>query len=252
MTQEEAGELDENPDIISRDVGMRSFEQFRQLKEALGEGAASTLHQRYGPARADWKPFANSSLGVRTLMEDVTVSLNARQLPHLASRLIKAQYYRFDSLVSRPGGNPETMLLRHVYDEIGRTGCVVVIDEISLFHPSLRRAFLNSSLVNQEQVALVTVSPFDPTPSQMLENELREHLAWAFTRFETDYDPQREFGVADERRLKRWLHSSLPQTLLGLRERRPDQQAIALFRDEVDPAHGSVMADFMYSRGGLL
>ncbi|HEU4562170.1 MAG TPA: DUF4062 domain-containing protein [Longimicrobium sp.] len=253
MTEKEARELEEDPRVIAEHLGGRSFEQFQQLKEALQQGSSPAFAARYGPARHCWKPFAGSNLSVRMVMDEVIKGLNQRQLPQLGERRIKAQYYCFDSLVGRSDGNRESTLLRHIYDEIGRTGCVVLVDEISLFHPSLRRAFVGSSLANQEQVALVTISPFDPTPNQMLESELQEHLTWAFNRFAFDYDPQREFGVGDERRLKRWLHSSLPQTLRSLRERRPDQQAIAMFRDEIAPAGTrSSMADFMYSQGGVI
>jgi hypothetical protein len=96
-----------------------------------------------------------------------------------------------------------------------------------MFHPDLRNA-LSALAMRKGQVALVTISPLNPrlaVPHSGLEEELRRFLKPAITRFD-QCDPQSEVMVADERRLKRWLFVSLPQTLRALQSPAADPEQI--------------------------
>jgi hypothetical protein len=197
---------------------------------------------RYGAAREDWQPFGPDGPSISTIVRDVVAQVNQHQPAKLRNRRIKAQWYPFDVLQDEAQGR--TTGLRGVYRDMSRAGCVLIVDELSLLNPSLVEAFRTSPLVNNERVAIVTVSP-DPRRSvldQMLESEARRKLVGALDRYETDYDPQCELAVSDARRLKRWLHASLPETATSLREPRPSSQKIEqFFRSELGPdtAQGS-------------
>lgn len=230
MTYDEALELHQHPELLEQELGARTFQQFRALKKALEPYRATSFVQRYDSARVGWKPFVGSNRTITVVIEDAVQYLNDIHPPRLRGRLIKIQYYSFDALVNKEKE------LRHIYYEIAQTGCVVLLDEFSMFHPNVRTSFGESPLFSSEQVALVTISPFDPyslAPNQVLENELRKRLAVAFDRFALDYDPQCEFGVGNEHRLKRWLYRSLPEALHTLREPRPNRRSLKQFIEKV-------------------
>jgi hypothetical protein len=71
------------------------------------------------------------------VVNEVITTLNAKAHPQLSQKLIKAQYYPFDVLVDVK----DESLFRYIYQDIALTGCVVLADELSLFHWGLRSAF---------------------------------------------------------------------------------------------------------------
>ena len=117
---------------------------------------------------------------------------------------------------------------------MAQSGCVAMVDELSLFHPRLGRGA--QTFLNQPQVSVVTVAPSSQAQSaieELLDTETRRQLASAYSRFESEFDPRIELRVVEERRLRRWLHASLPETLRQLREPPPDRSRLAGFRNEV-------------------
>ena len=222
MTREEAAALEQNPQRIEEEVGRKPFDQFTALKQSYktmvaaaaarrGEAVPlSPLAERYDLERAYWKPFAGRDYTAAKLIADVARELN--QWPaKLESRQIKVQLYPFDVLLD------DAHPLQPAYESVMRGGCVVLADEFSIFHPDLRPAF-SALALRKGQIALVTISPLNPRlamPHQGLEEELKRSLKAVFARFD-QCDPQSEVMVADELRLKRWLHLSLPQTLRAL------------------------------------
>lgn len=228
MTSAEATAIEQNVKRIEDEVGSKAFEQFTALKEsyeamvnaAAAAPASSALVARYDAERENWKPFAGTDYTASNLIADVAQELNQRPVM-LESRLIKPQLYPFDVLL-----DPNHPFLP-VYEGIFRSGCVVLADEFSIFHPDLRPP-LSALALRKGQIALVTISPLNPrlkVPFSGIEEELRRFLKAAITRFD-QCDPQSEVMVADERRLKRWLYLSLPQTLRTLQNPAADPDRI--------------------------
>lgn len=219
----------ESGEILQKRLGITAYEQFQALRQELARNGVP-WKVRYEESRESWKPFEAKGEPIRTIVENLVAGLNQKDLARLRQRHIKIQHYPFDAIKGRD------LLLRQVYREVAQTGCVIIVDELSLFHPDLREAFIQSPFFNCEQVAMVTVCPLDPgqsTANRLLESETRQKLALAFDRFAFDFDPQFEFAVGDERRLKRWLYASLPETLRNLREPRPDTKALKQFAGEM-------------------
>jgi hypothetical protein len=87
----------------------------------------------------------------------------------------------------------------------------------------------------------------------LLESETRRKLAGAFDRYAVDYDPQCELAVGDERRLKRWLHVSLPETVTRLQELQPDRSAMRdFFAQQFQRESGRPKGDYLWASGGRL
>jgi uncharacterized protein DUF4062 len=231
MTESEARQLAQAPELLERDLGTESYRRFLALAESLKSYGTAPWTERYGPRREDWRPFLGSSRTAGEVIGEVVDRLNDLAAP-LQARAIKVQHYPFDPLVEKDA------LLRGVYDEIGRTGCVVLVDELSMFHPQVRASLLASPLADSALATLVTISPFDPygmPVNEMLETELRRRLDVAFARYMDKFDPLCEFGVGSEQRLKRWFHGSLPEALRNLRSPGPDRGRLASFALKVAP-----------------
>jgi hypothetical protein len=229
MTAPEFQALKANPSIVGDRLGNQVQKQFEAITEELA-AAKIPWGERYAAERDGWQPFGPNDTPIASIVEDIARDINERMPAKLRHRRIKTQWYPFDALKSQFCDNDTR--LRRVYREMARTGCVLLVDELSLFHPDLNEAFRNSPFFNNEQVAMVTLSPFDPQRrqfDQLLEVEARRKLAGAFERYANEYDPQCELAVSDPRRLKRWLHSSLPETVTNLREPRPDQEVMRAF-----------------------
>jgi len=250
MNKVEVEALDGNPDIVGDQLGKAVQAQYVKIRNELA-AAQVRWTERYRDRREEWQPFGPGAMGAEQIVGSIVSGINQRRPPKLRNRQIRAQWYPFDAVLEQESGQ-DTSLFK-VYQDVARAGCILLIDELSLFHPGLKQALTNSPFFNNDQVALVTVSPFDPARAainEVLETEARKKLAGAFTRFASDYDPQCELAVGEERRLKRWLHTSLPETVLSLREPPPDPEKIRAFKDEVGPAVGLPGGEYPWGGGG--
>ena len=225
---------------------MAEQQQYSALTQAL-EAEGIAWKARYHEERHRWRPFREDGPSVRRIAEEIAEAVGLRGQVHQRQRHIRLQWYPFDALVTN---NPR---LRPTYRAMARAGCVVLVDEISLFHPQLREAFQNSPFFNNDQVAIVTVSPLDPGRERieaLLEDATRRRLAGTFDRYAVEYDPQCELAVGDERRFKRWLHCSLPATLLRLQEPQPDRGALGALAAELGEPGLAPKRDYGWGGGG--
>jgi len=239
--------LESSPDFLANRLGKPAADQYGRLKEALGSSGIA-WKERYQTSRTDWRPFLQGGRSLGEILQQLIKDLNQRALPKLKHRHLKLQWYPLDALL---GGADS---LRQTYRDVARSGLIMVVDEVSLFHPDLREAFQNSPFFNNDQVAIVTISPFDPGGApleQLLESETRRKLAGAFDRYAVDYDPQCELAVGDECRLKRWLHVSLPETVTRLQELQPDRAAMReFFAQQLQGETVRSKGDYLWASGG--
>ena len=71
---------------------------------------------------------------------------------------------------------------------------------------------------------------------ELIEKQARERLTGVFSRFDAELDPSCEFGIAEERRLRRWLHASVPAAVESLADLRPDEGRKKNFRENEAPS----------------
>jgi hypothetical protein len=229
MTRAEAQELKDNPAMIKQELGGQTYNRFKRLRTDLERAMGGSFVSRYGEKRELWRPFVGSDFTIQTVIDDTVNRMN--QAPF--KWRIKPQYYSFDAVMQ------QDLALHHIYYDIAQRGCIAVVDEFSAFHPRFIAAHTYCPMLTLDGVALVTMSPLILKPAQLeqrelLEQELRSRLTFAFNRFDVYCDPQCEFSVRDARRLKRWLHSSLSQTLDHLETPRYNRRTIQKFQAELD------------------
>ena len=248
MTRQEADEADAKPEMIRDRLGNAAYKHFMDLRASVVAGRLA-IADRYGARRLDCRPFANLATNIETLLKSIVDQLNDDPPSMLRGRFIKIQNYDFDELLSHSDQTGA------IFAQLLSTGCVVIFDEYSVFHPKIQEVLVSSGLLANEQVSLVTLSPTNPylaPPFDTLEEELRNRMGAAFNRFATVFDPQCELSVGDEKRLKRWLNASLPYTIQSLRNPRPNRDNIVQFAREqgIDPQ--PKIAPLLYAKGGPL
>lgn len=245
MTARELEQLEQDDSVRSQLSGAE-LGHFAALTQALC-AAHADWRQRYRDTRHRWRPFAPDGASLRSIAEAIADAAGQRGAIQQRRRHIRLQWYPFDPL------HCDDQLLRPVYRAVSRLGCVVLVDELSLFHPGLRATFRNSPFFNNDQVAIVTIAPFDTSlaqTEQLLETAARRQLAGAFDRYAVDYDPQCELAVGDERRLRRWLTLSLPATVLRLQEPQPNRAALSDLAAELGEPGPPPKRDYAWGGGG--
>src|SRR5690349_1033269 len=108
-----------------------------------------------------------------------------------------------------------------VYSNLAQAGCLVLLDEVSLFHDEVARRFSQSPVFQAANAAYVTITPFDH--AELMEDRERKismalghQLQTLLNRYGVECDPECEFGVEDEPRLRRWLHGGMPRVIRRL------------------------------------
>jgi hypothetical protein len=228
MKEDEATALALNPTRVTENLLAKYTGQFNALWHSLQLTSAEWPKKRHGASRADWRPLGGEPTAGELLAQSVD-RLNSGGSGPLGDWKIRLQYYPIDPLL-----DPQDDLLRPVYAALERMGCVAIVDELSLFHWSLRHPAL--AFLGEQQVSVITVAPTGPTRGQieeLLEVEARKRLASPYRRYVDDFDPQYEFGVEEERQLRRYLHRSLPDTMQRIREPGIDPDKRSAFRAEV-------------------
>jgi hypothetical protein len=129
MTNDEAVNLCANPSVIASELGVKAQERFQEICAVL----PGPFSKRYGARRDQCRP-PGSQLTVVELGLEAIRRLARMNNPKLRGRVIKLQLYPFDPLVH------ERLELRDIYRHLADTGCVLVVDEMSLFQPSVRNA----------------------------------------------------------------------------------------------------------------
>jgi hypothetical protein len=199
MKADEAAAVANDPTLVTRNLSSESARQFDALWQSLQQASAG-WPTRHGATRAEWRPLGGPLTAGELLAQSVD-RLNSGTAGPLRNRKIRLQYYPIDPLL-----DPQDRLLRRVYEELERTGCVAIV----------ARAFLG-----ERQVSVITVAPTVPARGQieeMLDVEARKALASPYRRYDKDYDPHYEFGVEEELQLRRYLHRSLPDTVQRITE----------------------------------
>lgn len=242
MTQNEADTLATDPqglldELLDADSASLRAGQLRRLREAIelatkprptgAEAEQTWPNGFYGPTREHWRPFGARGIRAVDHLHKVLDRINdpalrtgrERLLFSAQDLLLELRPYSFNEFLDDRYGS------RGLLESLRASGCLVLLDEMSLLHPRLREAadqFLTGS-----RVAVVSSNPCDPAPSSvraMLTDTSVLNIGALRSRFRDDQDPRCELAVNSIERLERWLRMVLPElvSVLGQREARPE------------------------------
>jgi hypothetical protein len=194
MTESEAAELlngsafADQPDILET--------QFNHIRDLLASEGLSDWLSCYQATVQLWQPFGPSEPSIEDLIVRSVDRLNSQL--QLEPRLVP-QFHRIHELVK------DRALLRHLRE----TGCVVVVDAVSLRHPELQRAFHQSLLDAYQSTSVVVVAPCRRAVDESRELTIMVQLRLSqleFARRSLDWDDEYTcIETHDRGNLQKWL-----------------------------------------------
>jgi hypothetical protein len=181
---------------------------------ALDAGEVRRIVERYGDTRDAWRPAVYDDQSIRAVIVDMVNRLNQARF---SRPLLNVQLIR-PSFLSEATFHADSAIRKQARDTLrASTVVVVIVDAVSLLDSTLADRLVGSGLVTREAGPGVVVFFPSPTPAipanAWAEAQVRNKLEDAFSRFDQDYDRRCEIGVIDERSLRRWIHTLLPDLL---------------------------------------
>lgn len=187
----------------------------------------------YGEARDDWRCFGpESRTGAEIVTEAVrrinTALPGSRERRLLGTARILPRLYRLEEFLDDRYGSRQA--LQSICDQ----GCVVIVDELALVHPVLRKAA--ERLLAGDRSAIVSVSGCDPAhspTSDLLSGSSYLRVASLIDRFSTRLDPRCEIAVNSVERCERWLSVAIPELIIGSQAIEARSELLGLMEDEL-------------------
>jgi hypothetical protein len=184
--------------------------KFQAFKQALLTHVPAECADRYGSERDAWCPVLDQQKTIRQIIWDAFTDVNEQQQRTTSSPQIFRPKFHSATFFS-----DDASTRQKTWDHLSGSGCVLIVDAISLFHPWLAKKLDKSYVSSSDNVALLVISPINANEipvNKIIEQEFSTRLERAFMRFTTHLDTLCEFGVGDIRSLRRWIFSTLPET----------------------------------------
>jgi len=172
-------------------------QEFDGLLELLEERKIVDWLERYGQKAEDWQPFNDTKATLDTLIKSTLASMQGYDKP-----LVPA-YTDIRTL------NDETR--RRDLKMMRQRGCVVILDTISVRHPSLQRAYRRSLLDAFPETFIVRVAPVNDAlgaVQQMIRFKETFDLSEFHQRFRFDRDGKCD-EVSESFRFEYWLSNQI-------------------------------------------
>ncbi|SEH03917.1 hypothetical protein SAMN05444920_1488 [Nonomuraea solani] len=210
MTERQAAELRSGEVFNEYPASLR--DDFRQACVLLEQEAVADWFQCYGERPEDWRPFSAGSDSIQTLVHRIIEQINERK--------------RYDGRLE-----PEFLDIhevigdRHQLLRLRRSGCIVIIDVLSLRHPQIQRAYHQSLLDAYPNTSIVTIAPVAKALEKARELtvflQLRiADLEFAKRRSEFTSSARRCIETWEQNMLEGWLEAGFHDTAIdsGLKE----------------------------------
>ena len=223
MTRSQAVEFIRSDMADSFRVGGEEREWLKGFMAGLqAEGTEmTTLPEQYADTPDGWRPRVypySERMTIVEIIEEIAGKINAARshtpgLPVLLPQSRSASFFE-----------PKDDLCVETWEDLRESGCLLLIDAISLFHPAVRQVLLESQITAERQTAMIVISPisFHKAEANHMIQKQMSPLKAAFARFEKHLDPLCEIGSADLRFLRRWLFAVLPEVEGIVRNKDPN------------------------------
>jgi hypothetical protein len=193
---------------------------------------ADAIWAAYSDLRDSWSPFPEDPQGISEILLETIDELNAERAADDKMAPLRLRSFTDAFFASDINTRSETHLA------LGREGCILIVDPISLFHPEIVDALSKSELVSKEErVAIVILSPVTLSRLEMhrmVEQEIATHIPLSTGRYKRISDNLYEFGVADPMALKRRLYRILPEAAVIVERQRANPRRRMLFQERSD------------------
>ncbi len=210
MTNEEANELLDGtvfskPFIFhGEEITLRPevIENFNKIKNEVSVRNQTNIKNNYGPHPQNWTPY--KGVNILNIVTQVVEELG--QVPiDLTERF-------FDEDDNR---------CKRTWYELNQSGCILVIDALSIFHPKIHYLLPTSQLLRSDDaIAILMISPIDFSRDEVNHLIKQGMHSWGPTvESLNDFGMQFHLSIEGERMFIRWLISILPETTFAINER---------------------------------
>lgn len=204
-----------------------------RLIEAVQKHNPAWPETVYGETRHAWRCFGPDSRSAAEIVTDAVRRINtalpgSRERRLLRKARIVLRRYRLEEFLDDRFGS--RLALQSICDQ----GCVVIVDELALVHPVLRKA--GERLLAGERSAIVSVSACDPTHSpirDLLSGSSYLRVASLIDRFSTRLDPRCEIAVNSVERCERWLSVAIPELIVTSQAAEARSELLGRMDDEL-------------------
>jgi TIR domain len=216
MTAAEARELQSGAAFDDQPGGLR--DAFQEIRDGLAQRLETDWVARYRDRPQDWTPYVPADGGTAS---DSIAEIIRHKLRELGAepKTLVPRFIDIRSLNDRA----KRALLR----ELREDGCVVVMDLLSICHPTIHEAYRRSLLDSYKDTLLVQVSSFGQIPELTeLTLTIRHRLDLEFwNRYDLDSDPKC-LQVSNRIQLERVIVNDMPTILPAAK--RPQQATTIL------------------------
>ncbi len=217
MNKQQASELIDETVLKGPKISEDELGRFRAFKEVFSKEVENWL-SHYADVPESWRPHTCSESTIYDIIDDAAKMNQSRYSksawPLICPKFCSAEFFAEDE-----------DLQEETWRELKASGCVLIIDAISLFHPHIRKTLLDSGMGSKEKVAMLVLLPINHSAhqaQQLLETELHTHMRLAFARFNKHFDKLCEVSGSDLRTLNRWLFAILPETVANAQNMKPN------------------------------
>jgi Effector-associated domain 8 len=217
MTQAEANEL-QHMTFNQQEPLNDEFKNLQELTQIIKEHGIVNFINHYSEIREEWKPYIFQDYTIQSVILDMIEEINYYYNEVANFPLIKPIFLSHDCF----GLDDSKRII--TWNELRQLGCVLIVDSISLFHPTVRQKLLKAEISSNKNVAILVLSPINPSviqANQLLEETIKYQWEPAFFRFHEDLDKLCEIGIGDLRAIKRLLFSILPETAQIIVKQKP-------------------------------
>ena len=231
MTSDEAAKLEQQA-LKDIDVSRCEKIRYRKLKKRL-KGSVAQLFAQYGRRREDWRPDPQPQQTIEAIFSEVASHFNQdpQREARITLRFCSTHFFAQDD---------KTRL--QAWDELSWSGCILVIDPISLLHPVIYRRLLQSEMGANPRVAVAAVllSPIvlnNEAADQQIKQEIKLRMQRAFVRSDWYFDPLCNLQLESLHNFHRWCLDVLPEVaeIVGEQQQkgRPNPVGLAMMRQEI-------------------
>jgi hypothetical protein len=181
MTHAEAADLLTETVFDNPDVAPGEHARFQHFKQALEEEIEHRdWHSCYGERRESWKPLASPETSIGEIISGMLNHVNdyhqeLQNLPRLLPYFLSDEFF-----------STEREIRRQTLRQLRQLGGVLIIDAVSIFHPTLNRSISHAGIGSSKRVAILIVSPIDTSilpVNRLIEEVIDLQMETVFTRF---------------------------------------------------------------------
>lgn len=180
MTKTEAEELFEK----------HYTKELKKLIKSISKGRDTThfisqLINRYASNRNEWKPFDKDDRTMEMIVEGLFLQL-AELDPDSKkkSKIVTRSEYCEKDFFSSNEADCNKLDIR-----LEKESCIFIIDAISLFHPKIKKRFIDYPLARYKPIIGISpISEHSMETCEIIKESIKENIMWVYNRYQVNLD----------------------------------------------------------------